>query len=102
MPTSIHSKLHNLPLEPELVTRPLRWESGAEAVNILLDERRLRPGVDFQAVVAVSDMLALVGFENSARARFSGAQGCGGDRLQQLHRGTPGHPATYHRGFAFL
>jgi signal transduction histidine kinase/DNA-binding LacI/PurR family transcriptional regulator len=50
---------HNLPLKPELVTRPLRWESGAEAVNILLDERRLRPGVDFQAVVAVSDMLAL-------------------------------------------
>ena len=50
---------HNLPLRPELVTRPLRWESGAEAVNILLDERGLRPGVDFQAVVAVSDMLAL-------------------------------------------
>ncbi len=50
---------YNLPLEPELITRPLRWESGAEAVNILLDERGLRPGVDFQAVVAVSDMLAL-------------------------------------------
>ncbi|MRS03599.1 LacI family transcriptional regulator, partial [bacterium] len=49
----------NLPLKPELVTRPLRWESGAEAVNILLDERGLHPGVDFQAVVAVSDMLAL-------------------------------------------
>jgi signal transduction histidine kinase/DNA-binding LacI/PurR family transcriptional regulator/AraC-like DNA-binding protein len=50
---------HNLHLNPELVTRPLRWEAGAEAVNILLDERGLRPGVDFQAVVAVSDMLAL-------------------------------------------
>ncbi len=50
---------YNLPLRPELVTRPLRWESGAEAVNILLDERGLRPGIDFQAVVAVSDMLAL-------------------------------------------
>ena len=46
-------------MKPELVTRPLRWESGAEAVNILLDERGLHPGVDFQAVVAVSDMLAL-------------------------------------------
>jgi signal transduction histidine kinase/DNA-binding LacI/PurR family transcriptional regulator/AraC-like DNA-binding protein len=50
---------HNILLKPELVTRPLRWESGAEAVNILLDERGLRPGEDFQAVVAVSDMLAL-------------------------------------------
>lgn len=50
---------HNLHLNPELVTRPLRWEAGAEAVKILLDERGLRPGTDFQAVVAVSDMLAL-------------------------------------------
>lgn len=50
---------NNLAFAPELVTRPLRWESGAEAVQILLDERGLKPGVDFQAVVAVSDMLAL-------------------------------------------
>jgi signal transduction histidine kinase/DNA-binding LacI/PurR family transcriptional regulator/AraC-like DNA-binding protein/CheY-like chemotaxis protein len=50
---------YDLPLVPDLVTRPLRWESGAEAVEILLDERGLRPGPDFQAVVAVSDMLAL-------------------------------------------
>jgi len=50
---------NNLPLIPELVTRPLRWESGAEAIQILLDERGLKPGTDFQAVVAVSDMLAL-------------------------------------------
>ncbi len=50
---------YHLPLIPELVTRPLRWESGVEAVKILLDERGLRPGVDFQAVVAVSDLLAL-------------------------------------------
>lgn len=50
---------NNLPLDPQLVTRPLRWESGAEAVQILIDERGLKPGEDFQAVVAVSDMLAL-------------------------------------------
>ena len=50
---------YDLPLVPELITRPLRWESGADAVQILLDERGLRPGKDFQAVVAVSDMLAL-------------------------------------------
>jgi signal transduction histidine kinase/DNA-binding LacI/PurR family transcriptional regulator/AraC-like DNA-binding protein/CheY-like chemotaxis protein len=50
---------NKLPLDPQLVTRPLRWESGAEAVKILLDERGLKPGKDFQAIVAVSDMLAL-------------------------------------------
>jgi signal transduction histidine kinase/CheY-like chemotaxis protein len=50
---------NELPLDPQLVTRPLRWESGAEAVKILLDERGLKPGKDFQAIVAVSDMLAL-------------------------------------------
>ncbi len=50
---------YDLPLIPNLVTRPLRWESGAEAIDMLLDERSLRPGVDFQVVVAVSDMLAL-------------------------------------------
>ena len=50
---------YNIPLDPLLVTRPLRWESGAEAVQILLDERELKPGSDFQAVVAVSDLLAL-------------------------------------------
>jgi signal transduction histidine kinase/DNA-binding LacI/PurR family transcriptional regulator/AraC-like DNA-binding protein/CheY-like chemotaxis protein len=50
---------YNLPLIPELVTRPLPWESGTEAVQILLDERGLIPGTDFQAVVASSDMMAL-------------------------------------------
>ena len=50
---------HNLPFIPELVTRPLRWEAGVEAINLLLDERGLRPGVDFQAIVAVSDLLAV-------------------------------------------
>src|SRR5512138_42489 len=50
---------YNLPLNLELVTRPLPWESGVEAVEILLDERGLKPGKDFQAVVAVSDMMAV-------------------------------------------
>ncbi|RPJ22795.1 MAG: helix-turn-helix domain-containing protein [Chloroflexi bacterium] len=49
----------NLPLIPELITRPLPWESGVEAIEILLDERGLLPGRDFNAVVAVSDMMAL-------------------------------------------
>ncbi|MFZ6031235.1 MAG: ATP-binding protein [Chloroflexota bacterium] len=50
---------HRLPLIPELVTHPLRWEAGAEAIEILLDERRLQPGRDFQAIVAASDLMAL-------------------------------------------
>lgn len=48
-----------LPQIPELVTRPLRWEAGAEAIELLLDERELIPGRDFDAVVAVSDMMAI-------------------------------------------
>src|SRR5512136_170366 len=35
---------YHIPFAPELVTRPLRWESGVEAVKIFLDERGLRPG----------------------------------------------------------
>lgn len=49
----------NLPLEPRLITRPLPWEAGVEAIEILLDERGLKPGKDFDAVVAVSDMMAV-------------------------------------------
>ena len=48
-----------LPLDPALVTRPLPWEAGAEAIEILLDERGFKPGADFDAVVAVSDMMAV-------------------------------------------
>ena len=49
----------NLPLDPSLVTRPLPWEAGVEAIKILLDERGFKPGRDFDAVVAVSDMMAI-------------------------------------------
>jgi len=49
----------NLPQIPELITRPLPWEAGAEAIEILLDERKLKPSKDFDAVVAVSDMMAI-------------------------------------------
>jgi DNA-binding LacI/PurR family transcriptional regulator len=49
----------NLPLDPQLITRPLPWEAGVEAIEILLDERGLKPGEDFDALVAVSDMMAI-------------------------------------------
>ncbi len=52
-------KSFHLPQIPELITRPLPWESGAQAIEILLDERNLKPGVDFDVVIAVSDMMAI-------------------------------------------
>jgi DNA-binding LacI/PurR family transcriptional regulator len=50
---------HGLPVVPELISEPMHWEAGTEAIQLLLDEVGLRPGVDVQAVVAVSDLLAL-------------------------------------------
>jgi signal transduction histidine kinase/DNA-binding LacI/PurR family transcriptional regulator/AraC-like DNA-binding protein len=47
-----------IPFNAALVTRPVDWKAGAEAAQMLLDERRLRPQVDFDAVVAASDRLA--------------------------------------------
>jgi signal transduction histidine kinase/DNA-binding LacI/PurR family transcriptional regulator/AraC-like DNA-binding protein len=49
----------NMPILPELITSPTPWEAGAEAIALLLDERGLIPGKDFDAIVAVSDMMAL-------------------------------------------
>jgi DNA-binding LacI/PurR family transcriptional regulator len=50
---------YGIPYNDALVTPPMSWEAGAEAVRLLLDENRLRPRIDFQAVLAVSDLLAL-------------------------------------------
>ncbi len=52
-----------IPFEPNLVTPPMDWEAGAEAIRLLLEERGLRPGIDFQAIAAVSDLMALVAME---------------------------------------
>ena len=45
--------------DPALVSPGVAWERGSEAMLVLLDERGLQPGVDFQAVVASSDLLAI-------------------------------------------
>lgn len=45
--------------DPALISPAVNWEQGAEAMRALLDERKLQPGVDFQAVVAASDLLAI-------------------------------------------
>ncbi|MEW5960693.1 MAG: substrate-binding domain-containing protein, partial [Chloroflexota bacterium] len=44
---------------PALISPPMSWEKGAEAMGVLLDQRQLKPGLDFQAVVAASDLLAI-------------------------------------------
>ncbi|HTP07697.1 MAG TPA: substrate-binding domain-containing protein, partial [Anaerolineae bacterium] len=52
-------KEYGIPFVPELVTSPLTWAAGADAAQQLLDEAQLRPGIDVEAVVAVSDLMAL-------------------------------------------
>jgi len=51
---------HGLDLNPDLVL-PGHFDraAGAAAIHLLLDERKLRPRVDFEAVVASSDAAAL-------------------------------------------
>ncbi|HEV8556297.1 MAG TPA: substrate-binding domain-containing protein [Actinophytocola sp.] len=51
---------HRIPLDATLVSSPVdfRTEAGAAAMRVLLDARGLRPGRDFDAVVATSDFLA--------------------------------------------
>ena len=47
-----------LAFDPRLVTPPAdRWGAalGAQGVRVLLDERQLRPGVDFEAIVGCAD-----------------------------------------------
>lgn len=51
---------YRIPLDRTLVSSPVdfRHEAGASAMRVLLDARALRPGRDFDAVVASSDFLA--------------------------------------------
>ncbi len=48
---------HGLPVDLTLVTPAALWgpPSGREAVRLLFDERRLRPRVDIEAIIAVSE-----------------------------------------------
>jgi DNA-binding LacI/PurR family transcriptional regulator/GAF domain-containing protein len=51
---------HGLSIDPNLVVPPAKgWDRsfGGQAVHVLLDERRLRPQVDLDAIVAVNDGL---------------------------------------------
>ena len=46
-------------IDERLISPPLGWTKGREAMAVLLDERGLQPGRDFQAVVGASDLLAV-------------------------------------------
>jgi PAS domain S-box-containing protein len=50
---------HELSFDPDLVVPgSFTWVTGAEAINILLDQRKLKPGTDFDAIAASSDLMA--------------------------------------------
>ena len=82
---------YGLAVDPRLVTTPgdFELETGVAGIRQLLDERGLRPGIDFEAVVTVSDLpalgalrelqargipvpevVALVGFNDTLEGRF--------------------------------
>lgn len=77
------------PLDLKLVSAPARWSEGVNAIKELLDNRKLRPGIDFGAVIAanssmmlsavrllkergikVPDDLAVAGFDDSDESRI--------------------------------
>jgi signal transduction histidine kinase/DNA-binding LacI/PurR family transcriptional regulator/AraC-like DNA-binding protein len=49
----------SLPEDSRLVSSPWPWDSGASAARELLDGRGLKPGADFEALIAASDLMAL-------------------------------------------
>ncbi|MBN1812401.1 MAG: substrate-binding domain-containing protein, partial [Anaerolineae bacterium] len=61
---------YGIPLDPDLVTGygDFVLSTGVEGIRLLLDERKLRPKIDFDAVVTVSDLPAL-GALNELQAR---------------------------------
>jgi PAS domain S-box-containing protein len=59
---------HNIPLDPSLVTPPYIWSddwkrSSVEAVRCLLDERKLQPKVDLEAIIGNNDASAISAME---------------------------------------
>ncbi|MFZ5919214.1 MAG: substrate-binding domain-containing protein [Chloroflexota bacterium] len=52
---------YGIPFDPRLVTTAAEFglTTGVEGIRLLLDERNLRPQLDFEAVVTVSDLPAL-------------------------------------------
>jgi DNA-binding LacI/PurR family transcriptional regulator/anti-anti-sigma regulatory factor len=61
---------YDIPLDPNLVSPPSTWgmDVGEMVMRLLLDERGLNPGTDFEAVVAANDEL-IIGAWDILRAR---------------------------------
>jgi PAS domain S-box-containing protein len=54
---------YHLPAPPELVTPPVFWVERRAMVTVLVEDRRLRPGLDFEAVVTAWDYQAFRAME---------------------------------------
>ena len=54
---------YDLPIDSDLIAPPSDWYSGREMTRLLLDERGLQPGIDFDALVTASDLFALRALE---------------------------------------
>ena len=61
---------YDIPFDPALVTPPGNWtpDTGIEAIRLLLEERNLHPQADFEAVVTVTDGVA-IGVLDALQAR---------------------------------
>ncbi len=78
-----------LPLDLKLVSTPVRWSEGANAIKELLDNRKLKPGIDLEAVISansammlsavailkergvgIPDEIAVAGFDDSDESRI--------------------------------
>jgi DNA-binding LacI/PurR family transcriptional regulator len=58
-------KVYDIPFDDRLVTPPRDWArtTGAEMTRLLLDERGLRPPIDFEAIISANDDLILGGMD---------------------------------------
>ncbi|MEM7343054.1 MAG: substrate-binding domain-containing protein [Chloroflexota bacterium] len=55
---------HGISIDSNLLSSgDFQWESGARAIHTFLDERHLRPGIDFDAIAAANDNMALSAVE---------------------------------------
>ncbi|MBN1977275.1 MAG: substrate-binding domain-containing protein [Anaerolineae bacterium] len=54
---------YDLPIDSDLIAPPSDWYTGQEMTRLLLDERGLQPGIDFDALVTASDLFALRALE---------------------------------------
>lgn len=62
-------KKHSIPLDPKLIVEgSIYAPSGDEAIRVFLDERKLKPVTDLQAIVAFNDFIAVDAL-NSLQAR---------------------------------